>query len=343
MQVQQLMSNNSPKPHPLLRIIRSQPYVYSTMCKSLLFYSRHVAAKPERTVYKQARSLFSMTDLETKHCDELRNQGFTILHRFFSFELVDRIYEKADKLFKALELDFYDAYSVQNGWRSSLKGLSYEELEASEKMVALQNPLLNIPECVHMTFNESILKIVSNFLRCVPSWYKPMIVRDFPSNRPKEASNFHRDNDEADSIQIFVYLVDIDDTRGPLIYIPGTNKYDVRSCRPRLNRDLGINADDGRISDVEIEKYYPKETWKALRIKRGSIAIIHGNGLHKGPSWPRYGDPANKPRTALRLDITGPKLRGNNTKVQERKIRRPDFEQLNSLQRLFARNFVIID
>jgi len=210
-------------------------------------------------------------------------------------------------------------------------------------MISLEDPLLNIPECLEIAFNETLLKIVANFLEYIPPRYKPMVVRDFPSNRPKEASNFHKDNDEADSIQIFVYLVDIDDSRGPLIYVPGTNRYDVRSCRPRLNRDLGIYDNDGRISDSEVEKYYPRESWATVRAMQGSAAIIHGNGLHKGPAWRVYGSSDNKPRTALRFDITGYKLIGRSPKVQPRKIRKQDYGRLTRLQKLFTRGYTIID
>jgi ectoine hydroxylase-related dioxygenase (phytanoyl-CoA dioxygenase family) len=344
------MKQETDKPHPViskppatLRLIRSQPYLYSAMCKALLFYSRHIAASSGRVLYRGEKRLFSMSDMETTHCEELRNRGFTVVHNFFDSELVDRIYAKADRLFRDLQIDFRDAYSVQNRRRASLEGLSYRELELTEKMISLKDPLINIPECVDIAFNESILKIVTNFLRYIPSRYKPMIVRDFPSNTPREASNFHKDNDEADSVQIFVYLVDIDKTRGPLIYVPGSNHYDVKSCAPRLGRDLGINENDGRISDSEIEKYYPKESWAVVRAKRGSVAIIHGNGLHKGPAWSQQEESENKPRTAIRIDITGYKPFGTSPSVQERRIRRESYDRLNRLQKLFTTGYVIVD
>jgi hypothetical protein len=283
-----------------------------------------------------------MNAIESQHCDELRNQGFTVMHNVFDTALMDTILEKADLLFKDLRLDFYDAYSVQNKQRASLEGLTYKELEASEKMITLQDPLLHLPECVDIAYHESILKIVTNFLGYLVPWYKVMVIRDFPSDRPREASNFHRDNDETDSIQAFIYLVDIDDTRGPLIYVPGTNRYDVQSCRPRLSRDLGINDHDGRVSDSEIEKYYPKDSWTAVRVQRGSVAIIHGNGFHKGPAWPQYGDPRNKARTAIRLDFHGHRM-GSNMRRKGSKITREDYARLSRLQKLFTEESAVVD
>jgi hypothetical protein len=340
--MQKIVGDVAPKSPFLVRAIRSQPYVYSAICRVRLGYSRHIAARAERDLYKRAKSLFTMNVIEAQCYDELREQGFTILHEYFSSALMDSILEKADLLFRKLQVDFQDAYSVQNKQRTSLEGLTYQELEASEKMISLKDPLLQIPECVDIAYHASILKIVTNFLQYVVPWYKVMIIRDFPADRPRESSNFHRDNDETDSIQAFVYLVDIDDTRGPLIYVPGTNRYDVKSCRPRLSRDLGVNGHDGRVSDSEIEQYYPKASWKTVRAKRGSVAIIHGNGFHKGPAWLKYGDPENQVRTALRLDFHGHRM-GANMRRKGNKIRREDYARLSKLQKLFTERSAIVD
>jgi hypothetical protein len=336
------MISATQSPQFIVRRLRSNPYLYSMISKVRLFHSRYLAGAHDRKKYKDVQSFFSMSVLEEKHYEDLIHGGFTVLPEFFKADFVDYIYARADRLFRSLEIDLHDAYSVQKKKRASLAGMSYQELEASEKMITLKDPLLSIPECVDIAFNESILKIVTNFLGYIAPWYKVMLLRDFPSERPREASNFHRDNDEADSVQVFTYLVDIDERRGPLIYVPGTNRYDTKSCRPRLSRDLGIDSDDGRISDQELEKYYPKETWRAVKVKRGSVAIIHGNGFHKGPAWPMYGDPTNQPRTAVRLDFHGHKI-GMNMRWKANKIRRKDFTRLNALQKLFVDDTAIAD
>jgi ectoine hydroxylase-related dioxygenase (phytanoyl-CoA dioxygenase family) len=307
-----------------------------------LAFSRYVAGRFERALYRKNRALFEMAEAERRHGEELQRQGYTVLPEFFDTAVVDPLFDRADRLFRDLHVDPTQAYSVQNRQRTSLEGLSYEELAATEKMIALRDPLLSMPECIPIVFHASILKIVTNFLGYVVPWYKPLIVRDFPGDRPRESSNFHRDNDEADSVQVFVYLVDIDDSRGPLVYVPGTNRYDVQSCRPRLTRDLGISGYDGRISDEEIEKYYPRDSWSVLRVKRGSVAIIHGNGFHKGPAWPRYGSASNQPRTAFRLDFNGHKLGKATNRWKKVRIRAADYARLTPLQRLFTEESAVV-
>lgn len=319
----------------LLRTIRSHPHLYGAICRARLAYSRRVAGAESRRQFESNRQLFDMSEFEAHLTGNLRNDGYALIANFFAPELIDRVFAAADQLFRSLQLDSQRSYSVQTGERASLTGLSYDELASTEKMIALRDPLIRIPELLGIAFHSSILKIAANFLGYVPPLYRVTVVRDFPHIRPLHSSNFHKDNDEADSLQIFIYLVDIDDTRGPLVYIPCSNHYDARSCRPRLSRDLGISGFDGRISDDEVARVYPRENWAVLRTGRGSIAAIHGNGLHKGPAWTRPGDHRNQPRTAVKLDLHGFKS-GAKRDFRENRIRRADFERMMPLQRMFA-------
>lgn len=335
-------ARRAPRPPWLVRAVRTRPHLYSGICKARLFYSRRIAGAGARRLFRRNRHLFSMNDFETQQVESLRHRGYALAPERFPKDSMDRIYARADVMFRDLQIDFRLAYSVQSGQRRSLEGLTYDELAATEKMISLRDPLLYIPELLGVAFNESILKIAVNFLGCVPPLYRVTVVRDFPHDRPLHSSNFHKDNDESDSLQIFVYLVDIDDTRGPLVYVPGSNRYDVRSCRPRLSRDLGIAANDGRLSEEEVERAYPRSAWAVLRTGRGSLAAIHGNGIHKGPAWPHPGDPNNKPRTAIKLDLHGHKasvVRDG----KENRIRQSDFERMSELQRLFAHATLVED
>jgi len=328
------------RPPLLLSRLRMQPNIYSAICRARLLYSRRVAGSKERSAFRQHRDFLRLNDFETRQVESLQHWGYSLSPRYFPPDLIDRIHEKADAMFRNLQIDFTRAYSVQTGRRTDLRNLSYEQLAATEKMIALADPLLHIPELLHVAFNETILRIAATFLGCIPPLYRVTVVRDFPHERPLHSSNFHKDNDESDSMQIFIYLVDIDDQHGPLVYVPGSNHYDVRSCRPRLSRDLGIDANDGRLSDAEVERVYARSSWAVLRTDRGSIAAIHGNGIHKGPAWALPGDPANRPRTAIKLDLHGHKV-GVARDSKENRMWRGDFERLSALQRLFAHATIV--
>jgi hypothetical protein len=319
-----------------------QPHLYSAICRARLYYSRRIAGASARSAFRRNRPLFRMNEFEARQVESLRSNGYALAPDYLSKPLVDAIYSKADAMFRSLRIDFVRAYSVQSGRLRSLENLSYDQLAATEKMITLSDPLLQIPELAGVVFDERILKIAANFLGCIPPLYRVTVVRDFPHNRPLHSSNFHKDNDESDSLQMFIYLVDIDDSRGPLVYVPGSNRYDVRSCRPRLSRDLGIAANDGRLSDEEVERIYPPHSWVVLRTGRGSLAAIHGNGIHKGPAWLRPGDLGNKPRTAIKLDLHGHKV-GVVRDGKENRIYKADFNHMSELQRMFAHAEIVED
>jgi hypothetical protein len=338
--MKKLLQANSARPPFLLRAVRRQPHLYSAICRARLLYSRRVVGANMRELFRRHETLLGMDDFEREQVRLLRETGYALMPEYFSPAMMDQIFHKADAMFHNLEIDTQRAYSIQTGERSTLEGVSYEELAATEKTIALRDPLLRIPEALGVAFHESILKIAANFLGYLPPLYRATIVRDFPHDRPLHSSNFHKDNDESDSLQIFVYLVDIDDTRGPLVYVRGSNHYDVRSCRPRLSRDLGLAANDGRLSDEEVERIYPRREWAVLRTGRGSVAVIHGNGIHKGPAWPQLGGRKNLPRTAIKLDLHGYKA-GVARDMKENRIRKCDFEQMSKLQRLFAHGALV--
>jgi hypothetical protein len=319
----------------LLRIVRREPHFYSAVCKAALFYSRNVLFAKQKKSFRDQKDLFAMNASEAAHFEELKRTGITIFPGFFDAELIDRIYQKADRLFADMRLNFQIAYSVQNGRRTSLEGLTYEELAATEKVIYLDAPLGHIPECIPIVFHETILKIVTTFMGYMPV-FAPQIVRDFPHNRPKESSNFHKDCDYADRVAAYIYLVDTDsDRHGGLVYIPFSNRYDTKSCRPRGTRDMGIDANDGRMSDNEVEKYYPPDKWQLVKVPRGSLVIFHGNGIHKGPVWTRYGDPSNLPRTAIALNFAGFRM-GSGLSPKGPAIGKENYDRLTELQKLFA-------
>jgi hypothetical protein len=243
---------------------------------------------------------------------------------------VNSLQEIVDRRFRAGHFHRTPVYPDPRG---TLEGLSYAEVAGSQKMISLEDAFLHLPGYVEMAFHESLLRITANFLGYIPPVYQGLAVRDFPHNRPKHSSNFHKDNNHSDSLQIFIYLQDVEASRGFQIYVPGSHRHDPRSCRPRLSSDVG--------RDEEVKRIYPQQTWVVLQAKRGSVGFISGNGIHKGPAWPVYGDPTNQPRTALRIDVHGLTSRG--APPASRRMRRADYDRLSPLQRLFTTVYELVD
>ena len=59
----------------MVQIIRSQPHIYSAICKTRLSYSRYVAAVAQRALYRREKHLFFMTPFEKRHSEELEKAG----------------------------------------------------------------------------------------------------------------------------------------------------------------------------------------------------------------------------------------------------------------------------
>ncbi|MEH6591115.1 MAG: phytanoyl-CoA dioxygenase family protein [Halioglobus sp.] len=326
------------------RILRKSPLLWSLACKTRVFLSTVIESRVERADFKKNIELFKMTAVEKKAHDELKRNGFTLIEDVYPLELIDELFDRIDQSFKDPALEHVQLYLTEENTKHKR---SYEEMAKTEKVITLQDALISVPECADLAVNETIFRIVANCLGFAPNIFTPAIVRDFPLDKPRYSSHFHKDNYEREGYQAFVYLVDIDDTRGPLHYVPGTHNYDRKSCKPRLGIDMGDLAyDDNGISDAEVEKHYPQQDWRKFPCRRGSIAIIKGNGLHKGPVWPNVGDPNNLARTAIRLNFLGPKIFKGRVD-RERKhlggnVRAENFARFSPVQKMLAKKLKVV-
>lgn len=313
----------------IARRLRGFPRLWSCVCRSLVYYNTSVVGSECKKAFRQHKSSLESGALVNQNCDSLRKNGYALIPGFL--EDCESVFQKADQLFKEGKIFHTPFYK---GEYETLENVPYEDLERTQKSIAIDQPLLHMPECIDLAYHPTVLSVAANFLGYVPPRFGVNIVRDFPHNRPRESSNFHKDNEEADSLQIFLYLVDIDDYCGPLVYVPGSHRHDAQSCRPRVSRDLGIDAHDGRISDDEVRRFYPESGWARLDVKAGGLAFVYGNGLHKGPDWKTYGDPKNRARTAMRIDVQS-YGKGVRKFKKEQKIRKEDYDRMSPTQKLF--------
>lgn len=318
------------------RRLRGYPRMWSCVCRSLHYYNTSIVGAKCKQSFAEHRSQLESSDTVERNCESLRGKGYALVPGFL--EDSERLFAKADQLFRDGKISNTPFYG---GEYKTLENVAYEDLARTQKTIAIANPLLQLPEFVDLAFHPMVLSTTAKFLGYIPPRFGVNVVRDFPHSRPKESSNFHKDNEEADSLQIFLYLVDIDDFCGPLVYVPGSHRHDAQSCRPRVSRDIGVSGYDGRISDDEVRKYYPESKWDRLNVKAGGLAFVFGNGLHKGPDWRTYGDPNNRARTALRIDVQsyGKGVRKFKKQV---KLRKADYDRMSPTQKLFTDAYEVV-
>ena len=149
------LAARAPRPPYLLRKLRMQPHLYSAVCRARMFHSRRIAGAAARRLFTQSPESFRSNPFESRQVQSLRRSGYALAPDFVAKATIDSIFAQADAMFRDLKIDLGRAYSVQNGQRRSLEHLSYDELAATEKMIALRDPLLHIPELVDVAFHET--------------------------------------------------------------------------------------------------------------------------------------------------------------------------------------------
>ena len=85
---------------------------------------------------------------------------------------------------------------------------------------------------------------------------------------------------------------------------------------------------------TQIEKQGVMNEWARLNVEAGGLAFVYANGLHKGPDWKTYGDPNNRARTAMRIDVQS-YGKGVREFKKELKIRKEDYDRMSPTQKLF--------
>ncbi len=295
-------------------------------------YSHQSGREEAHKIFRRNPRLFALGGFETRQLESLMIRGYAPAPSFFSKELVDRIHTKADTIFHNAETEAVHAHGAPKRQSMTLTVALHSHASAGERSLEIKDPLVHISEALDIVFHESILKVVAHFFRQIPPVYRVAIVRDFPCGRPPHLSTFRQETYGSDSLQIVINLVDVDQNRGPLVYVPGSN---LHRSSPRLLSAFGLPANQRLLEDEEVEHLYPRTTWETLYGGRGSIALIHKRGIHKGPTWVFPGDPNNKSRTTIRIDINGygpgtlRHLNGNS-------MRKWNFDRMSALQRLFA-------
>jgi hypothetical protein len=85
------------------------------------------------------------------------------------------------------------------------------------------------------------------------------------------AQQFHYDGDRAAFVKMFVYLTDVDVTNGAHVYVPGSHREKPKEM-----------LHGRRLSDAEIARHYPRETWKEITGPKGTVFFADTQGFHKG-------------------------------------------------------------
>jgi hypothetical protein len=130
--------------------------------------------------------------------------------------------------------------------------------------------VVRAPNLLALANRPEILAIVEAFLGCRPTisymaaWWSYVT-----GIAAQQAENFHRDVDDWRFVKLFVYLTDVDDTKGPHVYV-------------RKSANASTAGALRRYTDEEIRAEYPAEDLVFMTGNAGSAFLENTYGIHKG-------------------------------------------------------------
>jgi hypothetical protein len=145
--------------------------------------------------------------------------------------------------------------------------------------------------------HPAVVEIANGYLGMVARLRYANIWRSLVTGRPPRSSqHWHQDRDDLHRIfKMFIYLSDVHEGAGPLVYAPGTHRR--RSRGPRVSHFDGNSA---RVLDGAMADVVPEAAWRILTGSPGTVALVDTRGLHKG------GHPLTEERLVYTCMFTSP-------------------------------------
>jgi hypothetical protein len=136
---------------------------------------------------------------------------------------------------------------------------------------AADSPLLRV------ALDKKLLEIVSLYLGMWPRLHAVGAWLNFPSaDALKQAQLWHRDPEDLKIVKVFIYLVDVDENRGPFSYIPKTHPFSPGAAT------IPMHVDPKRITDEEMRAAIPADTWVTCTGPKNTMILADTVGYHRG-------------------------------------------------------------
>lgn len=253
-----------------------------------------------------------LNSLEQQHLQELRAQGCTIINGFFAAEI--------GAIKEAFDAQIASSQYIVTGEVSTFDH-AYRQ--------TLVDTLYHIPAAASLMYHPTLLKVMACYKKQIPVYYG-RVYRTLPMPKPLGSSLLHRDG--YGDFTIFVFLEDVGPENGAGYYVRRSHDYHFKSNIP-------YSFDERHIRDV----YRDPEDWLIYAGAAGSVVIADTTGYHKGPVWPRFGDPANRSRDTLHwvgVGLNAPATPdGSRVKVR---LRPETVSMMTPLQRAFLKNVDVL-
>lgn len=218
-------------------------------------------------------SLFSYrhiksSDLVIKNITQnINNDGYKVLDEKYDNIKVQTLYDLTNQMECYSRNDKNNSKKLFKDHDIKFPTYSYSELDLISQ------------KCVLETITESkFLNIAKNYLGCEPvltsvnMWWST----DYLKKADSEAAQmFHFDLDRIKWLKFFIYLTDVDEDKGPHVYIEKTHKSFSKPYKFMLR---GYK----RINDEEIYASFDESRIKKIIGKNGTVIVGNTSCYHKG-------------------------------------------------------------
>jgi Phytanoyl-CoA dioxygenase (PhyH) len=103
----------------------------------------------------------------------------------------------------------------------------------------------------------------------------------FSSERaPRNSQLWHRDPEDHYIVKMFVYLTDVNEEAGPLIYAPGTHARGSIKSSPESFKEENTTA--RRSNDDQMSAVVPRQKWVSAIGPKSTVIFADTRGYHKG-------------------------------------------------------------
>ena len=134
---------------------------------------------------------------------------------------------------------------------------------------------------VRFALQPPVLKLANSYLGMYTQLSFFNVWRNLSTQRaPSNAQLWHRDLDDRMIFKLFVYLTDVTERDGPLVYAPRTH------FAGRIHREPETFGEEGttarRSNDEQMSRVVPREKWISAVGPKHTVILVDTSGYHKG-------------------------------------------------------------
>ncbi len=135
--------------------------------------------------------------------------------------------------------------------------------------------------CVRLALEPAVLNIATAYLGMYARLRFFNVWHNFSSDSPaRDSQLWHRDPEDENMFRMFVYLSDVDEGAGPLVYAPGTHKRGKTKGEPETFGEEYSTA--RRADDEHMDCVVPEKRWITATGRKGTVVLADTWGWHKG-------------------------------------------------------------